>query len=170
MATSDQPFAGLHLSNLASPAAPSLDQQLFGSPTPPTIAPSAPSASVASSPATSQAPKVAGNLATKTGGKPPGNRDAKQPSRHDTMAPVRPEVILETIRLAVRELGRIAGTHRYTAEEKKVLEELVYHYGQRGIETSGNQIIRIGLNYLFEDYRSNDRSSILAQVLERLNA
>ena len=110
----------------------------------------------------SQDAKVASNLATKPETKQPSNRDAKQPGSQDT--------IVEVVRLAVKELGRVAGTHRYTAEEKRALEELVYEYGRKGMETSGNEIIRIGLNYLFEDYRLFGRSSILARVLERLNA
>ena len=98
--------------------------------------------------------KVASNQAIPT--------ETKQPGSQDT--------ILEAVRLAVKELGRVAGTHRYRQEEKQELEELVYDYGRKGVKTSGNEIIRIGLNFLFEDYRLHGKSSILARVLERLNA
>ncbi len=114
--------------------------------------------------------KVAGNQATKTESKQPSNRDALQPSNHDTAGGDTEEVLLETVRLALKELGREAGTHRYTGAEKQALEELVFEYHRKGIHTSGNEIIRIGLNYLLEDYRLHKNDSILARVLERLNA
>ncbi len=111
--------------------------------------------------------KVAGNQAAKTETKQPSNRDALQPSNHDTIEGNSEEDLVDAVRLALKELGREAGTHRYTAAEKQALEELVFEYHRRGVETSGNQIIRIGLNYLLEDYRLHKNASILARVLER---
>ncbi len=113
-------------------------------------------------PASHYEAKVASNQTIQTETKQPSNLGAAQPGSQ--------EILLEIVRLAVKELGRVAGTHRYTQEEKQTLEELVYDYGRKGIKTSGNEIIRIGLNFLFEDYRLLGKSSILARVLERLNA
>jgi hypothetical protein len=91
------------------------------------------------------------------------------PSHHDTNEPlVQPEMV-ETIRQAVREVGRLAGNYRFTQTEKKALNEIRYTYSQSGIATSDNQIARIGLNFLLEDYRQNGRNSVLAQVLKKLN-
>lgn len=155
-----QPFMGMKLSNLTSPTAPSLDQKLF-TPTPPSSSEAVPVNEQLPA-RTKQDTTVASNQATKTETKQPRNRDAKQPGNQDS--------ILEVVRLAVKELGRVVGTHRYTPEEKQALEELVYEYGRKNVHTSGNEIIRIGLNYLLEDYRLHKNDSILARVLERLNA
>jgi len=115
------------------------------------------------------ATKIASNLATMPATQTPSNRDIMQSSSHDATGTTE-EDLVELVRLALKELGREAGTHRYTPEEKKALEELVFEYHRRGVETSGNQIIRIGLNYLLEDYQRRKNDSILARVLERLNA
>lgn len=160
MPKTHQPFMGMKLTALASPPGPSLDQKLF-TPTP--------SSSDEAASATEQPPartrrdtKVASNQATKT--------EVQQPGDHATIPGSNQNALLETIRLAVKELGREAGTHRYTSGEKRALEELVYEYHRKGVRTSGNEIIRIALNYLLEDHRLNGGRSILARVLERLNA
>lgn len=160
MAKTHQPFMGMKLSDLKSTGGPSLDQKLYGPV--PASAKESPTSLRQSSGVPMQETKVASNQATKTKTKQPSNRATVQPSSQDAM--------VETVRLGVKELGHVAGTHRYTAEEKHALEELVYEYRRKGIQTSGNEIIRIGLNFLLEDYRLNGRRSILARVLERLNA
>ena len=73
------------------------------------------------------------------------------------------------VRRAVRTLGKEAATYRFTQEEKRALSSIVYAYKERGIKTSENEITRIALNYLIDEYRRNNTSSILARVLARLN-
>ena len=160
MPKTHQPFMGMKLTTLTSPTGPSLDQKLF-TPTPPSSDEPA-SASEQLSARTRRDTKVAGNQATTTEGQQPGD--------HATIPPSNQNALLETIRLAIKELGREAGTHRYTSGEKGALEELVYEYHRKGVRTSGNEIIRIALNYLLEDHRLYKNRSILARVLERLNA
>lgn len=160
MPKTHQPFMGMKLTTLASPTGLSLDQKLF-TPTPPTSDEAAP-ASEQLPARTRQDTRVASNQ--------PTTIEGQQPSNRATIPPSNLNALLETIRLAVKELGREAGTHRYTSGEKRALEELVYEYHRKGVRTSGNEIIRIGLNYLLEDHRLNGGRSILARVLERLNA
>jgi hypothetical protein len=76
---------------------------------------------------------------------------------------------IETIRKAVRQLGKEDATYRFTLTEKKGLADLVYTYHVAGIKTSQNEITRIGVNWLLEDYRENGKLSVLARVLSRLN-
>ena len=78
--------------------------------------------------------------------------------------------LIETIRKAVKQLGKEDGTYRFTAFEKKGMADTVYSYAQADIRTSQNEIARIGINYLLADYKLNGASSVLARVLERLNA
>ncbi len=88
----------------------------------------------------------------------------------DTTIPRHYEPILETTRKAVKQFGKEAATHRFTMEEKKALKAIERDYGEQGIRTSENEITRIAINYMLEDYRVNKKKSIVAQVLELLNS
>lgn len=104
----------------------------------------------------------------------PTDRAATVSRNHDTTAPVSTEApldddALETVRRAVRTLGKEAATYRFTQDEKRALASIVYAYKERGIRTSENEITRIALNYLIEEHRQNSTSSILARVLALLN-
>ena len=106
---------------------------------------------------------------------PPGNRATTVSRNHDTapdatVSDSSPgDDALELVRRAVRTLGKEAATYRFTQDEKRALAGIVYAYKERGIKTSENEITRIALNYLIDEYRRNSTSSILAQVLARLN-
>jgi len=88
---------------------------------------------------------------------------------HDTMTPAITAELLESIRQAVRQVGKEAATHRFTQAEKQALRDIEYAYQSRGIRTSENEITRIAVNHLVEDYQEKGEDSILAKVLERLN-
>lgn len=89
---------------------------------------------------------------------------------HDTTQPSYQDELVETIRKAVKQLGKEAATYRFTQQEKKSLTDIVYTYKVEGLRTSENEITRISINLLVEDYRKNGKNSILSRVLERLNA
>ncbi len=94
--------------------------------------------------------------------------ESMQSSNHDPVVS-RYQDTIEIIRKAVKELGKEAATYRFTQEEKRMLADIVYTYRGRGIRTSENEITRIAINALVEDYRQNGENSTLAKVLERLN-
>jgi len=71
---------------------------------------------------------------------------------------------------AVKEFGKEAATHRFTRSEKKAIADLVYTLKQRDIRTTENEITRIGVNLLIQDFQQNGENSILIQILKRLNA
>lgn len=96
--------------------------------------------------------------------------DTTPPRYHDTTTPSSDTALIETIRKAVRQLGKEAATHRFTLEEKKLLRDIVYTYGAQGIKTSENEIARIAIHQLILDYRMNNESSVLARVLQSLNS
>jgi hypothetical protein len=77
---------------------------------------------------------------------------------------------IEVIRKAVKQLGKEATFSRFTQEEKSALGAIVYSYKRDGVRTSENEIIRIAVNWLLEDYHSDGQQSVLAQVLGKLNA
>lgn len=111
-------------------------------------------------------------------------------SRHDAPAsPVLPELpvskqisvkastlarhqenVIETIRKAVKHPGREVTFVRLTPEEKGQLADIVYTYKRQGVKTSENEISRIAMRYVLEDYKANGQASILAKVIAALLA
>ena len=85
---------------------------------------------------------------------------SNQPLNHDT--------IVETIRKAVKYVGKDSATYRFTPEEKKALLELGFSYKMQGYKTSENELTRIAINFLLEDHKENGRNSILQRVLDAL--
>src|SRR6266487_470621 len=96
-------------------------------------------------------------------------RDTVIPSNHDTTIPVSEEGMIEAVRKAVKQTGKEPATQRLTLEEKQALRAIEFTYAQQGIMTSGNEIIRIGMNFILKDYQKNGENSILANVVKRLN-
>jgi hypothetical protein len=99
----------------------------------------------------------------------PTNLDTMTPSYHDTVIPRYHDVIIELVRKAVKELGKEAATHRFTLEEKRAVADIIYTYKNNGIKTSENEIARISVNFIIEDYRENGENSILHKILKALN-
>ena len=106
----------------------------------------------------------------------PSNRDTMIPSNHDTTVsryqdtttPQVYGVAIELIRKAVKEFGKEAATHRFTEAEKKEIADLLYTYKNRGIKTSENEIARIAVNFVVEDYKVNGENSVLHKLLKAL--
>jgi hypothetical protein len=94
----------------------------------------------------------------------PRNRD----TTGDTTVSRYHDTIIETTRRAVKQLGKEAATHRFTVEEKRALKSVERDYEDKNIRTSENEITRISINYMLEDYKVNGKKSILAQILEIL--
>ena len=78
--------------------------------------------------------------------------------------------MVETIRKTVKSLGKEVAFTRVTPEEKGRLTDIVYTYKRQSIKTSENEINRIAINFLIEDYTRNGKESVLAKVIEALNA
>ena len=86
------------------------------------------------------------------------------------MTPGQGTDMFEVVRKAVKQIGKEAATHRFTLEEKNLLADIEYTYKRQGIRTSENEITRIAINYVIEEYRQNGEESILAKILKRLNS
>jgi hypothetical protein len=100
----------------------------------------------------------------------PRYHDTTVSRTHDTMPPQESTDIFEVVRKAVKQLGKEAATHRFTLAEKHLLADIEYTYKREGIRTSENEITRISINYIIEDYRQHGEESILAKILKRLNS
>jgi hypothetical protein len=106
---------------------------------------------------------------------PPPAQPARQPTRKEPspkaslLASYPPEQI-ETIRRTVKKGGRIVSFVRLTQEEKDQLADIVYTYKRRGMKTTENEINRIAINYLLEDYKQRRDESLIALVIGALLA
>jgi hypothetical protein len=98
---------------------------------------------------------------------PPRNHATTQPSLKAAEAAVRTEQVIG-IRKVVKQIGKEAATYRITPDEKRAIADIVYSYKTTGLRTSENEITRIAINYLLDDYRTQGNQSVLAQVLELL--
>jgi hypothetical protein len=78
--------------------------------------------------------------------------------------------LIETIRKAVKVPGKEVLFVRLTKEEKGQLVDIVYTYKRQGKKTSENEINRIAVNYMLEDYQAHGQNSILARVIDALLA
>jgi hypothetical protein len=73
------------------------------------------------------------------------------------------------IRKAVRQFGKEAATHRFTSDEKRAIADIIYTYARQGIRTSENEMARIAINFVIQDYKENGANSVLEKVLRELN-
>lgn len=88
---------------------------------------------------------------------------------HDTTVSQIYGVGIDLVRKAVKEFGKEAATHRFTDTEKKEIADLIYTYKNRGLRTSENEITRIAVNFVVQDYRENGENSVLHKILKALN-
>ena len=76
--------------------------------------------------------------------------------------------LLRQLRQAVHRLGKEAATYRFTREEKDGLAEVIYQQSKAGIKACENEIVRIGVNWLLQDYRAKGEKSLVALTLRAL--
>ena len=96
--------------------------------------------------------------------------DTSPDNEHDTVTPRYHDTTIETVRQAVKVIGKEAATHRFTTAEKEAIAAIVYVVKQRGIRTSENEIARIAVNFILRDYEARKEQSLLVKVLQALNA
>lgn len=97
-------------------------------------------------------------------------KDSKHDSKLASTIAHNQDDVIEMIRKAVKAPGKEVSFVRLTAEEKGHLADIVYTYKRQGKKTSENEINRIAINYILEDYRANGERSILARVIASLLA
>ena len=143
-----------------------LSDSPFFSPSKPTEAD--PSGMPAISPVSPEKTPAKDNFATSTTAET--NSDNSPDGMHDTMPPRYHDTTVETIRRAVKALGKEAATHRFTATEKETIAEIVYACKRQGLRTTENEITRVAVNFIVQDYQANGKESLLVRVLLALNA
>ena len=102
--------------------------------------------------------------------KEPTKKAIKKESYRASTIASKQDSMIEIIRKTVKSLGTKVSFTRVTPEEKAILSDIIYTYKRQGIKTSENEINRIAMNFLIEDFHKNGKESVLAQVIEALNA
>jgi uncharacterized membrane protein YgaE (UPF0421/DUF939 family) len=92
----------------------------------------------------------------------PSNRATLKSRHHDTM--------IASISKVTREIGKEASTYRLTNKEKTALVEIIYHFRMRNVRLTENEIARIALNFIIDDFKYQKKDSILARVIDYLKA
>lgn len=153
------------------------DKALLRSTRPQPDAPTLPVPVEMAPPPMDQAPHVPNGPATEApphetpkARKEPRRKEVNTPSNRDTVVSRYHGETVETIRRAVRVVGKEAATYRFSPEEKARMADLIYTYKRQGIRTSENEVSRIALNFIFQDYDENGEGSVLAKVLDALNS
>ncbi len=96
--------------------------------------------------------------------------DSINASKHASVLATQPDII-EIIRKIVKTPAKEEVIYvRVSKEEKNQLGDIEYTYDRQGIDTSGNELGRIAVNFLIADYKANGENSILAKVLTALHA
>lgn len=94
----------------------------------------------------------------------------KEESKSASMRASTHTSMIEAIRKTVKSLGTKVSFTQVTPEEKARLADIIYTYKRHGVKTSENEINRIAMNFLIEDFQNNGKESVLTQVIEALNA
>lgn len=106
----------------------------------------------------------------------PRQHDAQQWESNRDMSGSNPDAehasaeTVERIRKTVKEIGREVAFTRLSPTEKGRLADIVYTYRRQGVKTSENEINRIAINLMLNDYEVNGEQSVLARVLAALQA
>jgi hypothetical protein len=160
------PFTGLGLDkallrSTKQQAAPDIANQQEEREPAPTEAPAPPPASPQENATRRPASKRASNS---------DNKHANVPASKQASVIVEESAIIEAIRKVVKAPGKEVSFVRLSPDEKGELADIVYTYKRQGKKTSENEINRIALNYILQDYKANGENSILAKVIAALIA
>lgn len=93
-----------------------------------------------------------------------------QPSNHSTMKSRYHDTMIASISKVTREIGKEASTYRLTNKEKTALVEIIYHFRMRNVRLTENEIARIAINFIIDDFKYQKKDSILARVIDYLKA
>jgi hypothetical protein len=103
---------------------------------------------------------------------PPSQQATLPPSAQGTMAAVsQPTDVDASIRHRLAELlaqdHPLHYSYRFTRDEIDALRDVVYELEvKRGLRITRNDVVRLGLNWVIDDYRARGKDSLLMQVMK----
>lgn len=75
--------------------------------------------------------------------------------------------VLAKISKVIREIGKEVSYTRLTQDEKRRVLDIIYNFKSDGVKTTENELMRIALNLLLEDYDLQKEGSILHKILHQ---
>lgn len=90
--------------------------------------------------------------------------------KHAIMTPHYHDSMTATIAKSVREVGKEVCTYRLTQKEKTALVEIIYHFRMRNCKLSENEIARIAINFLIEDFKADKNTCMLSSIAKAMEA
>jgi len=90
--------------------------------------------------------------------------------KHDIMTPSYHDSMIAKIARTVREVGREVKTYRITPQENNALVEIIYFFRRNKYRLSENEIARIAINLLIEDFERDKKSCMLSRIAEAMKA
>ena len=89
---------------------------------------------------------------------------------HDSIPSRQHASIMATVSKSVCETGKEVCTYRLTQREKIALVETIYYFRMRTCRLSENEIARIAINFILEDFKIDKKASILSTVIDSMKA
>ena len=74
--------------------------------------------------------------------------------------------MIANIEKAIRTIGKEVCTYRLTEKEKAALVDIIYHFRTQKVRLSENEIARIAINFIIQDFNSNKKDCILSRIIE----
>ena len=112
----------------------------------------------------------ASNQAGRRASRPANKSQSSHASTLSSTSPCHPSEWVEATRKVVKMTGKEVAFARLTAQEKERLSDTVYGLRRRGIRTSENEVLRIAINQLLEDFDAGGDASFLRRVIAALLA
>ena len=81
-----------------------------------------------------------------------------------------PDDMIATIVKSMRAVGKEGCTYRLTQREKTALIEIIYHFRMRHIRLSENEIARIAINFLIEDFKARKNDCLLGSIIDSMHS
>ena len=103
---------------------------------------------------------------------PPSQQANMPPSAQDTRAAdSQPNDVEASMRHRLRELLNqdhpLHYSYRFTRDEIDALRDIVYELeAKRGLRITRNDVVRLGLNWVIDDYRAHGKDSLLMRVMK----
>ena len=98
----------------------------------------------------------------------PSNHDTEVSSNHGIVVSRYQATTIEYVRKSVKEFGKEAATHRFTLAEKRAIANIVHTLNMQGIRTTENEITRIAINFVIDEFNRQEKDSLLGLVLQAL--
>ncbi len=111
-------------------------------------------------------PKVFESIPNLPSKLPNTSRDASMlASEQASMLASNHDSTITKVKEAIRQIGKEVSYTRLTLDEKRQIVDVLYVFRSNGIKISENELFRIAINILLEDYNQLKERSILHQIL-----